>query len=360
MTFATQLTVLRMALAIAVVGALFLPGWPARAWALAGFAAAVVTDWLDGFLARRWKQTSAAGALLDPIADKILVLGLFAAFAILRVIPAWMVGVILFRELLITGLRLVLAARGIVISAAKEGKHKTIAQMTAIAIILVVLVAKEAAVPDGLPDVIERAAAAVVLAAMWVALALTVLSGAAFLRVNRTSLGGLGRGAAGPPGAHPGGDLTDRLAWLAATGCGLGRLPWAPGSWGSAGGLALAASAAWAVAPPWMLLGLAVALPGCVAACTRAERRAGVTDPGAVVLDEIWAMAVIVAAQPWVLGAWWSLAAAFLTFRVFDVVKPFPLKRMAAWPAGLGIVADDAGAAAYSCLILWLLHHFVA
>ena len=103
MTLPTKLTLLRILLAFFVMGLLFIPGWPAKTAALLGFLAAGATDWLDGYLARRLGQATPMGALLDPIADKVLVLGIFLAFVQLRLIPAWMVLIIVLRESFITG-----------------------------------------------------------------------------------------------------------------------------------------------------------------------------------------------------------------------------------------------------------------
>ncbi|MBI2104214.1 MAG: CDP-diacylglycerol--glycerol-3-phosphate 3-phosphatidyltransferase [Candidatus Omnitrophica bacterium] len=143
MTLPTKLSVLRIVLAFLVMGCLFVPGWAAKLAALALFLAASLTDWLDGYLARRWRQTTPLGALLDPIADKVLVLGTFLAFVQLRLVPAWMVLVIALREFLITGIRLYVAGRRLVLPAATEGKHKTVSQMVAIIVILAVLVLQE-------------------------------------------------------------------------------------------------------------------------------------------------------------------------------------------------------------------------
>src|SRR3989338_3479002 len=106
MTFPTKLTCLRLVLTFVIMGLLFVPGPAAKASAFGLFLLAAATDWLDGLLARRWGQISSLGALLDPIADKVLVLGLFLAFVQLRVIPAWMVLIILLLQLVITGVRL--------------------------------------------------------------------------------------------------------------------------------------------------------------------------------------------------------------------------------------------------------------
>ena len=85
----------------------------------------MATDWLDGRLARRWDRTSAFGSLLDPIADKILVLSVLIVLIDDDVFPAWMVAAIVAREFLVSGLRLAAIERGVVLHARDLGKLKT-------------------------------------------------------------------------------------------------------------------------------------------------------------------------------------------------------------------------------------------
>jgi len=129
-SFANQLTVGRT-VAVPIVIVLFAWDFPHHDYlATAVFAVAMATDWLDGWWARRAGESSDLGRLLDPIADKILVL---AALVMLvgRVLPAWMVALIVVRELLVSGLRLAALERGIVMSARDLGKLKTWAQAVA-------------------------------------------------------------------------------------------------------------------------------------------------------------------------------------------------------------------------------------
>lgn len=138
-----------------------------------------------------------------------------------------------------------------------------------------------------------------------------------------------------------------------ATVGGLGQLPW-PGLWGSVVGVivgwALAAVASRALID--VLLPAAFVLSAWV--CDRAERHLGRHDPLPVILDEVWAMAAILLLMPWAMLTWPRLAAAFILFRIFDVLKPPPLKALARLPGGWGIIADDAGAAGYSIALLAL------
>ena len=187
MTLPTQLSLLRIPLTFLIMALLFLPGWIAKTAALVGFLLASMTDWLDGYLARRWHQTSPLGALLDPIADKVLVLGTFLVFVQLRLIPAWMVLIIALREFLITGVRLMAASRHMVLSAVKEGKHKTVSQIVTIIVILLVLVLQEALGNAFTPQ--ARALMRwVVLGCLWVTMVLTVISGASFFWRHRAVL----------------------------------------------------------------------------------------------------------------------------------------------------------------------------
>jgi CDP-diacylglycerol--glycerol-3-phosphate 3-phosphatidyltransferase len=161
---------------------LFAQGWVAKTAALLVFIVASLTDWLDGYLARRWGQTNPLGALLDPIADKVLVLGTFLAFVQLGLVPAWMVLVIALREFLLTGVRLFAASRHIVLAAAREGKHKTVSQMVTIIVIFAAVIAREADGSPALPEAFSAVLSGLVSACLWVTVALTVVSGASFFR----------------------------------------------------------------------------------------------------------------------------------------------------------------------------------
>jgi len=128
---ADQLTVAR-ALSVPVVIVLFAWSFPHHAyWATGIFCVAMTTDWFDGRLARRHGRTSPLGSLLDPIADKVLVLGMLVMLVGAHVVPAWMVAAIVVREVLITGLRQAAIERGIVLAARDLGKLKTWAQAVA-------------------------------------------------------------------------------------------------------------------------------------------------------------------------------------------------------------------------------------
>ena len=134
MSLPNRLTMLRIVLAAAVFGALMSDGSGWHAAALVMFIAAVITDWLDGWLARRMKAVSPFGKVADPIADKILVLGTLIALIRMKEleVPLWAVFLIVMRELVIGGVRVIAGAQGKVLAADKWGKIKTVIQLVAI------------------------------------------------------------------------------------------------------------------------------------------------------------------------------------------------------------------------------------
>jgi CDP-diacylglycerol--glycerol-3-phosphate 3-phosphatidyltransferase len=105
-------------------------------FALAVFLAAAATDLLDGYLARRWKQVTTVGTLLDPIADKLLVSAALISLVETRLLPGWLVVLIISREFAVSGLRSIAAAEGYTIKAGELGKTKMASQVVGIALIM--------------------------------------------------------------------------------------------------------------------------------------------------------------------------------------------------------------------------------
>lgn len=145
MNLPNVLTLSRLGLAAVMMGLLTVPIPYAKSAALLVFAVAGITDYLDGYLARKQNLISAFGRLMDPLTDKVMVCAAFVSFVEINVmhngrsvalVPAWIVVVIVAREFLVTGLRLLAANRGNIISAGKWGKHKTVWQIVAIVILL--------------------------------------------------------------------------------------------------------------------------------------------------------------------------------------------------------------------------------
>jgi CDP-diacylglycerol--glycerol-3-phosphate 3-phosphatidyltransferase len=132
---------------LTVVFILFLIWWETVWWtkliSFLIFSLAALSDFFDGRIAKKRNMITDFGKLMDPIADKILVLSAFAAFLQLRIINVWMFMIIISREILITSLRLFALNKGKVLSASKAGKHKTFSQMVVIFLILGFIVLQE-------------------------------------------------------------------------------------------------------------------------------------------------------------------------------------------------------------------------
>jgi phosphatidylglycerophosphatase A len=149
--------------------------------------------------------------------------------------------------------------------------------------------------------------------------------------------------------------------WAAAiaTFLGIGRMRPAPGTWGSAATVLLWAALANAVSP-WLRLPLLIVLATAVTllgipAATTIARATGIKDPQFVVIDEVAGQLIALIAVPL---AWKSFLASFILFRGFDIVKPFPVRRLEALPEGFGIVLDDVAAGLYAFACVHLLLHF--
>jgi CDP-diacylglycerol--glycerol-3-phosphate 3-phosphatidyltransferase len=193
MNLPNKLTVSRFVLTVVFLVALFWP-WeiPFRnTFALLFFCLAGVTDFLDGRIARSRNLITNFGKLMDPLADKILTCSAFIAFAESThlnpnapvKVAAWMVIVIVARELAITGLRLLAASKNIVLAAERFGKHKTISQIITINALLIVDACAEWPVAWGnffapwVPGFAE--------VMLWITVALTAMSGIIYLWRNR-------------------------------------------------------------------------------------------------------------------------------------------------------------------------------
>jgi phosphatidylglycerophosphatase A len=150
-----------------------------------------------------------------------------------------------------------------------------------------------------------------------------------------------------------------RWAWLAATFFGVGRLPAAPGTWGSAAAILLWWIADRIISPDWRIEAAILLASGAVAigipAATRVAREAGRKDPQFVVIDEVAGQLIALIG---VSVSWKTLLAGFILFRVFDTIKPPPVRQLEGFPEGTGIVVDDIGAGLYALAVLHLLLHY--
>ena len=143
MNLPNRLTVGRFFLTVAFVVVVSVEFPYHYALSLILFVLAALTDYLDGELARRWRMITDFGKLMDPLVDKIMTAAAFVCLVPLRAIPAWAAIIVISREFLITGLRLLATSKGQVLPADRIGKHKTSWQIATVIFFLVLLSARE-------------------------------------------------------------------------------------------------------------------------------------------------------------------------------------------------------------------------
>jgi len=136
MTTATKITFVRVFLIPVFVALLMMGGTTRQMIALAVFIIASVTDFIDGYVARKYNQVSNLGKFLDPLADKLLVTAALMLFVEWGQMPAWAALIVITREFAVTGLRLIAVEKGIVIAAAWSGKIKTASSLVCICLML--------------------------------------------------------------------------------------------------------------------------------------------------------------------------------------------------------------------------------
>jgi len=165
---------------------LFSPGIFSKFMAIFIFLLASFTDYYDGYLARKKNLVTNFGKLMDPIADKILVLSAFLAFVEMKLMPAWMAIIIISRELLITGIRILSLANGKVIPAMRAGKHKTVYQFFAIITTLIFITLREIILGKNLwNNFLEKVFHQTIFFLLFLATIFTLVSGINFLYHHR-------------------------------------------------------------------------------------------------------------------------------------------------------------------------------
>jgi CDP-diacylglycerol--glycerol-3-phosphate 3-phosphatidyltransferase len=169
----------------------FMHGMTAKIAALFVFLLAAFTDYLDGYIAKKYNMMSDFGKLMDPVADKVLTLVAFLAFVEMKLVPAWMVVIIIVREMTITGLRIARTVKhNEVLAAGRGGKNKTVSQMVSITMILIFMLFREGgerifsfwtpSVEDGMRKAI--------FVLMLITVGFTVSSGISYVVTNRKYL----------------------------------------------------------------------------------------------------------------------------------------------------------------------------
>ena len=175
MNLPNKITIFRVCMIPVFLVFMLVPGIPYGNYiATAVFAIACASDALDGHIARKHNLVTNFGKFMDPLADKLLVCSALICFVALSYMPAWMVIVIIAREFIISGFRLIASDNGVVIAASYWGKFKTVAQMIMCILLIVQL-------PFGWIDVVEKIF-------IWLSLILTVVSLCEYIWKNRKVL----------------------------------------------------------------------------------------------------------------------------------------------------------------------------
>ncbi|MFN3966343.1 MAG: CDP-diacylglycerol--glycerol-3-phosphate 3-phosphatidyltransferase [Endomicrobiia bacterium] len=187
---AVKLTLLRILLVPFFMVFMFIDNLWTRIFAFIIFIIAGLTDLFDGILARRFNVTSNFGIFLDPLADKLIISAAFISFVGLKElgIPAWMVVIIISRDFIITGLRLLAISHGRIIPADKAGKFKTTSQIVSINIILLILIMNSFVKRFFQPEKINQILGMLKTLPFWIMLYVTILtvySGVLYLYTHR-------------------------------------------------------------------------------------------------------------------------------------------------------------------------------
>ncbi|MCK4912733.1 MAG: CDP-diacylglycerol--glycerol-3-phosphate 3-phosphatidyltransferase [Candidatus Omnitrophica bacterium] len=185
MNLPNKLTILRIILSFVCIGFILQDNLSSLIIALILFGLASLTDFFDGYIARKRNLISDLGKILDPIADKILIIGVFCAFIELGIVNSWMVILIMLREFIITGLRLYGLNKGIVLEAKKFGKHKTVSQVVGIFVIFFAVIFSKT-IPESaiVPFLYEK----IIPLIMGYIVIITVFSGVYYFWVNRKAI----------------------------------------------------------------------------------------------------------------------------------------------------------------------------
>lgn len=313
-------------------------------WALIVFSIAALTDSYDGYIARKLNITSEIGHFLDPIADKVLLIGAFAALWWLEMVPLWFLVVIIARDSIITKLRTVLLRHGTPLRTSMLGKVKTVCQFAVIYILFIYLFLLHLQAADFL--LLSRAATiarGAVHAVAW----LTIYSGIDyFWRMRKETweffVGTLQKSSKKQMKPKSVGPLIDMTATLFF----LGYWAPAPGTVASA----VTAAACYIVLPSipvntFITLLIGIFILGAWASELYVQS-SDEKDPSCIVIDEVLGMAMVLMYTPHTL-AWYGIA--FLAFRVFDIFKVFPIYLIDRHvPGGFGVMLDDVAAALYA------------
>ncbi len=290
------------------------------------FIIGALTDYFDGWIARRYKQQTEFGIFFDPLADKILTASAFFAFVTMGILPLWMVLIVIFRDVFTTFLRLFADEIRLSIKTSRSAKVKTFIQMVFIIYLLILLFISTTEIPGHI-----RAQATQLLYgnytdwAMSLLTAYTVWTSIEYIFANREVIRRL---------------LTkeghDYSAILLGSFFGIGFLPKAPGTFGSLAALLLVF-----FSPPWYVYAISAGIATLIGfwAIPSMEKRIGDDSPS-IVIDEVAGMWLTFALPSVTVGWVWALVG-FGLFRLFDIWKPYPIRLLNEQMGALWVIADD-------------------
>ncbi|MBI3259346.1 MAG: CDP-diacylglycerol--glycerol-3-phosphate 3-phosphatidyltransferase [Ignavibacteriae bacterium] len=299
-----------------------------------------LTDYFDGWLARRRKEVSTFGAFFDPLADKVFTSTAFVALAVIGIFPFWMVLIVIARDIGTTLLRVYGDSLNRSIITSRNAKVKTFLQMAFIVYVLLLIWFKYL---EGLPFVQETASwllASSITYFMMLALTIhTVWTSIDYLLNNGYLVRYFWKN-----------DAANFLRIAFVSILGVGFLPMMPGTFGSLAALLILLAPVNYFA---ILICAVVATIIGVLVIGNVEKRHG-SDPHCVVIDEAIGMWLILA-LPTIPHTLFWISIGFVLFRLFDIWKPFPIGWLNNHSGALWVIADDVLAAFYSIIVMLLL-----
>jgi CDP-diacylglycerol--glycerol-3-phosphate 3-phosphatidyltransferase len=348
-----QLTFLRILLTPVFIVFLLSSDLLLRQWSLAIFILAAITDWYDGWLARRWGYVTRWGALFDPFADKVLISAALIAYSYIGLIAAWMVWIIVVRDAVITVLRSYAEHKGKPVVTSNLAKIKTLFQYLIIYYLLVLYVGQN--IPwfrDNYGTLIQSLLNySLIYSVMAVITILTIWTCIAYFFDNWQTIRELYDGSKKSqiPSNHLNTVKPSFAINLFASALFSGYSPVVSGTVGSAVALAFYFIPGFELPLVISTITLIVFLLGIKASAIM-EQQYG-HDPSEVTIDEVVGMWISLFLLPKKI---FIVLAAFFIFRIFDIIKPFPAKKFDRMHGGFGIMMDDVIAGIYANIILQL------
>lgn len=328
-----MLTNFRIVLTFVMLYLLIQPSFIMQVWGGVCFIVAITTDYFDGVLARKTGLITDYGKIADPVADKFLIVGMFIELWYLGLFSGWWIVPIIIREVLVTVLRFILLGHGQVIAAESAGKLKVGFQTAALILGWIVLVFGDSLAGSAY----GMGVSVLFLVALAGALILTVYSGVLFLIRNERSLAKVG------------------VARFVALFAGSGLSPIMPGTAGSLAACIVIYAFRSQSVLFWSVISVLTFIVG-VWSARRVSEVLQVEDPSEVVIDEVVGMFLALMAIPFSIG---NLFLGFILFRVFDILKPWPIKKLEQYPNGYGVMLDDVLAGIFANICLRIILHFI-